>query len=444
VRTAMWKQGPWEPANSARLTVAMRLLPILYFMIYLNMTVWLFAHGPWQWPVQNGWKLYGFLALAHLALLAGYLSAAFKRPRAYSGPWKLKRVVVASLVTTLVLFLPTLAFRSGSLNLDLLDTLRNLGERYEDTNAMRATNVPHVEYMRMPFAPLLVLMFPAVVVFWSRFSSTLKVVACVAIACNAILWIAIGTNKGLADMVLLCPVLLMASYVAGYFRPKFRGVVAAIACCVLALAAFAWFFAAGQISRARSAEGPRYFAAVDLLASEDHFLLRPLPDFGQGIVLGLSSYVGQGYYALSLALDKPFVPTWGVGNSFTTIRQAERVLGAGEVAKRTYPYRIEEDGWDAEGLWSSIYPWIASDVSFLGTLIVVVLIGRLFALVWLDTSRGDNPFALALFAQLVIMLYYVPANNQVLQGPESLIAFYGTLLLWLRTRTKLTLASETT
>jgi NhaP-type Na+/H+ or K+/H+ antiporter len=62
------------------------------------------------------------------------------------------------------------------------------------------------------------------------------------------------------------------------------------------------------------------------------------------------------------------------------------------------------------------------------------LLGRLLALTWLDTLRGANPYAIALFSLVVIMVSYLPANNQVLQGPESLVAFFALLVIWAVTR----------
>jgi len=96
--------------------------------------------------------------------------------------------------------------------------------------------------------------------------------------------------------------------------------------------------------------------------------------------------------------------------------------------------RIAKYGWKPYGNWHSIYPWLASDFSFPGTLIIVFIIGHLFAKSWLDTLRGANPFAVAALAQFITMLVYFPANNQVAQGGESWTAFTGILLLWLSTR----------
>jgi hypothetical protein len=150
--------------------------------------------------------------------------------------------------------------------------------------------------------------------------------------------------------------------------------------------------------------------------------------------VGATSYVTQGYYALYLSLNKPFVPMFGVGNSMFLTQQAVRVTGNHDIAQMSYPSRIEQDGWDALGRWSSIYPWIASDVSFPGTIVIVFLIGRLFATAWFDALSGRNPFAFGMVAQFVTMLFYFPANNQTSQFGEGFTAFWVILIVWLLTR----------
>jgi len=161
-----------------------------------------------------------------------------------------------------------------------------------------------------------------------------------------------------------------------------------------------------------------------------------MPDAARSIVLGIDIYVTHGYQALSLALQEPFVPMFGIGSSMFLTRQVSRVTGNALLGEMSYPARIEKHGWDALRLWSSIYPWIASDVSFPGTILVLFLIGRLFALSWLDTLRGTNPFAVVIFAQFLIMLFYFPANNQLLQSGEGFTGFWVTLFIWLRTRSR--------
>jgi hypothetical protein len=197
---------------------------------------------------------------------------------------------------------------------------------------------------------------------------------------------------------------------------------------------FLAFFSLTMASRLGSPALHGYFGAAGIHADRNNFLVKDLPSELQVGAVGLDSYLTQGYYALYLSLDEPFVPMFGVGNSFFLTHQAVRLTNNPEIANLSYPARIEKDGWDSFALWSSIYPWIASDVSFPGTILVMFLIGRLFALSWLDTLEGTNPFAVAVFAQFVIMLFYFPANNQVLQSAEGFTGFIGTFCLWMYTR----------
>jgi hypothetical protein len=167
-------------------------------------------------------------------------------------------------------------------------------------------------------------------------------------------------------------------------------------------------------------------------ADTDHVLVRSTPGFARTGLLGISHYLTQGYYALSLALDEPFVPMWGAGHSMFLSRQVERLPGLSGFSRRSYPVRIEKDGWDAYGRWSSVFPWWASDVGFPGALIVIALVAAGLAASWRDLIAGtNNPFAAGAFAQFTLFLAYVPANNQCLQSGESLTAFWAMVLGWL-------------
>ena len=116
-------------------------------------------------------------------------------------------------------------------------------------------------------------------------------------------------------------------------------------------------------------------------------------------------------------------------------RQVERLPGLSGFSQRSYPVRIEKEGWDAYGRWSSVFPWWASDVGFTGALLVVALVAAGLAASWRDLIAGtNNPFAAAAFAQFALFLAYVPANNHCLQSGESLTAFWAMVLGWLLLR----------
>lgn len=435
---------PRRSANSRSLSspgrtrfgLGLRFLPGLLILAYLNFTVFLFAYGPWPFPVVDGTKLYGFLILAHIAFLLGYVSSVGHRPKGYSGRWKLEHLIVVSLFLNLALLLPTSALRTGNLIPDVAGGLENPGAAYLASGVMRREGGGGLaEYLRILFGPLLVVLFPLTIFYWQRLKGWVRGLSVLAIAGFLAIYISIGTNKALADFVILTPCLIAASYLAGALRLSWRSKVLIAGVSLLAFSVFVAFFTTAIVSRVRSVAGVSVFSRLGITADSDNFLLQLLPEEARTSAIALSSYLTQGYYGLYLSLDEPFVPTFGVGNSFFLARNAARITGIAELEDASYPMRLTRAGkWDGLGNWSSIYPWIASDVSFPGALFVVFLIGRYFALAWLDTLKGENPFGVAAFAQFLIMLFYFSGNNQLLQSGESATGFVGVLILWLITR----------
>jgi hypothetical protein len=457
-----------------------RYFPLAFFLVYLNFTVALFAFGPWRYPVQEGLLLYGFLLVAHVALAAGYLSARWKLPLANFSSKTISFLLKVCLVVTLVLLIPTSLLDTGSPVPNVISGVSEPGAAYVRSLEFRDTRAfIFVSYVRIFCGPLLFLLFPLLVVYWDDASTRLRTLGSFALGFTAGIYIAMGVNKGLADLLGLFPVLALTAYFSRKLVLSKARWIAVAAGWLLAVVLFIWFFGATQSTRAGSASeygslpaasskptssgtastvpptpptatapstpteppgaavGPTatYPNGVKAISVDyQHPLVRNLPNFLRTAVVGATSYLTQGYYALYLSLNKPFVPMFGVGNSMFLTQQAARITGNQEIARMSYPSRIEQDGWDALGRWSSIYPWIASDVSFPGTVVVVFLIGRLLATAWFDALSARNPFAFGMVTQFAIMLFYFPANNQTSQFGEGFTAFWAILIVWLLTR----------
>lgn len=462
-----------------RLGLAARWLPGAAFLAYLVGTVLLFYFGPWQYQVRHHGRLLAFLAAAHLALAAGYLSGVRAKPRA--SRWRIAPRTLALLCIgiDLALLLPTSLHNTGSLIPPVWDTLADLGRTYSETLRLQQEKVPYVNYLRILVAPLLAGSLPLGVFYWrslgwGRFALVVLVVG------NLALFVSMGTNKGVGEWAMLYPWFVVAGHLSGVLHlDRRRGAVAA-AIGAANFAVFFLFFGAtmylregsyardgriaqiGAVSeiaplppRQEPAPPPAEAAAPPPPAPppQKQEVVEPMapatppatppaapsPATPEGMVVdaavtttvaGFTSYLTQGYYAVYLALDEPFVPMWGIGHSVFLQRQAVRLTGDAAIPERPYPERIEPKGWHATIFWATIYPWIASDVGFPGAVLVVFLIGRLLALTWIDTLGGRNPFAVVLLGQLLLMLYYFPAHNRCLQTGEGVVAFWGVLVLW--------------
>ncbi len=431
-------ETPLIPRSHHKISLGIRLLPLIFFFTYLNFTVFLFTYGPWPWPVKNGTTLYTFLTLAHSALAFGYLSAAFNQPRGYHSKWKVESLINISLLVTLLLLIPTTVARTGDLFPDVIAGITNPGQVYLESVVLRSerTATTVVEYLRIILGPFLFLLFPLTVYYWRLLSWKIRGLALAGILGFLAIYVASGTNKALADFVGVLPWLILAGYYSGHLILKWRHFVVIVIGGMVLLFLFLAFFTLGQITRSGSVAFYGYFPRLGIYADEGNFLIKDLPPTAKTGAIALDNYLTQGYYALYLSLDKPFIPMFGVGNSTFLYRNAVKITGVAEIAETPYPVRIGKDGWDAYGLWATIYPWLASDLSFPGTILAVFLIGRFLAESWLDSLQGDNPFAVATLTLFLIMVYYFPANNQILQNGESLVSFYVILALWIFTRRK--------
>jgi hypothetical protein len=432
------------PASTAALRInrtdlahlALRFAPLLFFSVYLAATVLLFAYGPWRWPVRNPLQLYSFLFYSQVALFFGYCVGALRRPRGYYAPWSANTLIAFSLIVNLLLLVPTSLSRTGSIVPNLIEGLRNPGAVYYLKFERGAAGGNLVEYIRILLAPILTIYFPLAIFFWPRISRKLQVGTFFVTFWLAAVWIAIGTNKGVADLLLLLPWLLWASNLSGIFKlgRTFKLVLAGGAVTLFIL--FFVIFTNGFISRT---DGGNYsLEYLGATVDPQHPMVRLLPSNVSAGAVALSSYITQGYYGLSLSLQVPFLPNYGIGNSMFLYKNAAELLNNPDLETRPYPLRLQQYGWDGYLYWSSIYPWIASDVTFPGTILVVALIGYLFARTWLETVYTRNPFAIAVYAQFSIMLFYFSANNQLFQNGEGVFGFLGLLCLWLVSRRKFT------
>lgn len=419
-----------------------RMFPMWIFQGYLSLTVFVFAFGPWPWPVPDPVILYVFLLAAQFALWIGYRSGLKSHSSSYYGPWKIDNLITISLVTNLIWILPNYMLRMGLSKISVANIVTSISTGVLDPGAMyearmealtSVVETSFLNYTTQLISPILWLLVPLAIVYWSRLNWTKRSLFLLFVVTDLLTWVAMGTNKGIADYVLLVPWLAVAAHPEIIQKIRIFKVIRIFIYLAIALLLLTSYFTIGQRTRG-GGEIPFYDRSANIAIDNHNWMVRFLRPAGQGAVAAITSYMVQGYYGLALALTEPFDTTYGVGNSHYYTGIVESFLGQGSISDKTYPAKIEKYGWDRFGRWQSVYTWIASDVSFPGAIVVVFLIGRLFGMVWLDVLHRVNPFAVALFGLLVIMLFYFPANNQVLAFSRSANAFWVVFFAWIVTR----------
>ena len=409
------------------------LAPLVFFQVYLGLTILLYVFGPWPWGTANQNSVVGYLILAQVFIAFGYYLSWMKVRRVSLGGEPISQFhkpVVAfinvALLVNYALFIPSSLSRTGALVPDVFFGLTNPGLAYNLNFERLEQGNPFVlvEYARMLLSPWIIGLFPVAVVHWKSLNRSIKYLCFGAVLLNISLFISTGTNKGLADFVITLPWLIFLGVSLGYLNirlsPKVLLVFGAL------IVALFVFFGAGQAQRAGDAGVLGAFDSGDgvIFADREHFVSILLPDFLVIVFESITRYVTQGYYALSLTFPIVSDTTFGFGNSMFLARNADALTGSTYFTLQSLPGLLEQShGWSMSGLWHSIYPWIASDFGFFGTLIVVGVFGYILGLSWGLSLVAPHPINIIICYFLLIIFYYIPANNQIFQSGETVVGF---------------------
>lgn len=418
-----------------RLSWPRRLLPLIVTQIFLWVTLVLYAFGPWAWPMRNPGAFYAFVAAAHLAVAVGYMSAAHGAPARPVADEKSDRLLRLALWTNLAALPITSYARTGKWVPNFLGGIQDPGAAYADAVQLVEGGTSNAaSYVRILLSPWLVALFPLVVFFWGRLNWATRGLAVFVMLFAVMIAVATGTRRDIADLMMTIPLIAIASHWAGVTRFSRRTIVLGAAITTIGFVGFTAFFAYSHVSRVG-----RETAAFGVnpitrgLPDFNNPMLASLPEEAQPGFIGLVNYATTGYYGLSLALDRDVRPMWGAGHSMFLTRNVVKLGNAPAYEKRSLPVQIsDKDGFTYPIFWCTAYPYFANDVGWIGTLLLLVLVGRLLALSWIDMLGGRNPYAVVFFSLAVTLTFYLPATNRILQDGEGVVAFYvwlGVLLL---------------
>lgn len=269
---------------------------------------------------------------------------------------------------------------------------------------------------------------PLLTFFWGSLPLSIRAVGMLGMASYVAFFLYIGTMQGLGFLL----VGLMSGLIAKRWRPGAtkrqasryrRWITLAL---VLFISAFSVYMINAQADRLDT------FSVTDRFEPNEHVEEIFGREFARGLAVFLE-YPTHGYRGLALNLDAPFEWTGLRGSSRAVDSYWQQFFGE-SVFEKTYPARTERaTGWSATIVWSTVYPWLASDFTYPGTIILMLLIGRWTASMWFRSTIFHDPLALMLFSQLMLFVLFVPVNNQVLISQPAFNAVVQCVLLfWFR------------
>lgn len=386
--------------------------------------------------VDDPWRLTLFVGAATAAFVVGYSVFVTRQPAAVEIPansWsteKLGRKLVLASGVYFTLFGLDQLHQYGATGVgDIISRAQNPGAAYQAKfgvyEAYQLTGRASVTLQILTLAGVLYgVLGPLLVIFWQRLTLIPRIAGVTGLVTYAAYFLYIGTQKGLGDIVVMMLVGALAGSAGTWWnrgkdgrRPKVFRYAA------LVVAGMLIYMVVAQAGRADEFDVrgpvPPSPVVVDLV--------------GDRTAIGVASvlfYPTHSYLGLSYNLGTPFQWTGGLGSSTAVASYATQYLGT--PAPETYPARTEaRTGWPAGMYWSTIYPWLASDLTWTGVIAFMFLFGWLFAKMWLQGGIRRDLLSLIIFGQMAIVVAYIPANNQLGTSRLTAIGFATLIVLYL-------------
>ncbi|MDX1446648.1 hypothetical protein [Lishizhenia sp.] len=348
---------------------------------------------------------------------------------------KIFRVIEVSIKLSLVLYLINMIYLGSTGRLNL--SLASLGENYSSFHEVYSEKSEQ-SILTFELAILVLSAIPKFLCFtlgfyyFDRLAKRYKIYFISFIILIILTQtVAFGNQKSIGDIAIYGGVVLLLKSV-NFSRQRRRKLIR--------YAVFGFVFVFGLFSFAQySRLNSRNITSYDLnnhmvsYAKFDfeHPVFKIFGDnFGLGIATFTTGYLSNGYYGLSKSLESDWEWSYGVGNSVALSAIMKGVSGL-DPYEKTYLNKLEtEKGIPGKKHWHTAFPWIASDITWIGTLVFFSLMSFLYGKSYKEVLVYKNPVSLMMFALLTVMFIFVPANNQIFHGFDYLGISIFVFVVW--------------
>jgi len=208
-----------------------------------------------------------------------------------------------------------------------------------------------------------------------------------------------GTDKEFVDIgVIVCVLFFLKARTRSFWL-----VVSGVAGVVLL------FFAARKLGR--YPDLPLCIWEGEVCRSADSILGKISPEL-EFVLLMVTTYVTNGYQALSIAMTLPFEANYGAAH-LPAIKSALCARLDLLCTVGTYETRLIEAGWPSGSRWTSVYPVIANDLTWYFTPLYFLFIGALYGFSSKMWKLRNDYLSLVTIVLISIFFMYSSANMQL-------------------------------
>lgn len=440
--------------------------PIFLTIAYLVFSLFVYVICPYNWPTQKPVLFYGLNIMYILALFLGYMVGQRQSVSLQIIEWneekteKLIKVVSVLVIFNFVFYIihifRTYAFATPDfvgLFKEMLVGLKNPGVGYK-TNYLRQQTLdgPNVlggtafTILNLGWGFIKNIVIILAMIFFKKLKIYGKIFTVLYLVTVVVFYISIGTNIQFLHVLLLLEIPVIVETFQKWHKKEInykaiiKLVVFVLVGCILLLSYFGWMMESRseasdyeiveyEIGGIKPSVEPSEEPSEEPIEGPEKPIVDKKPSKLTNLWYSFSSYLTQGYYAMSQALDVEWTPMFGLGGSMWVVDIISHNIY--DIDQFTYQVKLEEFGWDSDVRWHSMYTWLANDFSFYGVIIAMFFIGLLFGGMFKDAIKNKNPFALASIFFFMLMMIFIPCNNQIGQTNDNLCPFILLVLVWL-------------
>jgi hypothetical protein len=406
--------------------------PLKYFVVYILTTLFLSFWGPAIYNDYDKLGVFVYILFFLLCFIFGYKIGIRRKLHIRSSRYNIIPLVKFSISLSFILI--SLEFFQILLTEPYRFSLRNIGFNYLYSRELLDSSYSFSQLMRFitgfPRSISYILGF----YFFNKLQRIYKIQFVLFVLLTILVYaVAHGTQKVFGDIIIYFSIVMLSKM--NQIDKKTKKIIKIASLSLLF--SFTAYFLMNQIQRYSSIEIDIYNISArsngNIEFDLDHIIFKLFGfDIGFGLAILITSYLSAGYYGLSLCLQLPFAWTYGLGNSYPLSVFANRFLGFPNYYLDTYLNRMELlYGRGGLKSWNTIFPWLASDLTFIGALLIFIPIGTIYAISWKETIKYRNPVSILMFSTLTLALVFVPNNNQLLNGIDGFIGTVCIFIFWI-------------
>lgn len=418
-----------------------RLLPLKLSLVYIAVTFGLSVIGPIKYfdGAYKFWLVIPFILAVCFCLSIGYYVGCrtVDKNKAYSDNSTISNreinLLTISLRVSIISLLLELIYIVGlghfSLSFSSLGNLYNA--RIEDNNNI-------VILVRFICSAFRVIANCLGLYLFKEISKQKKYL----VILNVILYLLVflfgyGNQKGASDVVIYFAIAVYISRMKVGKRTSKKSLRIIILILVAVFFLFSYMQYLRYVPLGINASNFHLHSSGEYYFNTNHLVFKIFGDkLGFGMAGLLSGYLSQGYYGLSLCMQLPFEWSYGIGSSYALTSLLKK-FGIEGIFERTYISRMTNN-FRRNGLrsWNTIFPWLASDYTWIGAALFFIFVGYFMAKAWKEVILNDNIISYIVFCETIILILFIPANNQLFHGYDAFISTWVLIIVWLFRRRK--------